>query len=615
MILTWFNGREAAEIGTALADEFAARASDSGSIEQLLRRSDSEVRPLQFNFFKKAKFANSFKWRLIESGLSRKIADEVTQSLVLHLSQRQIPASNQNPAEAQAKLPDRAKARQLASRGSKLFEQGAYAEAAALLEEALDLDSSQAEALNALGASLSFLGRYDEAEQCFREAIALKPNIAEPYSNLGILQRLKSELPAAEASLRYAVKLKPNFIEARLNLGLTLTLLGRLRDAKACFAKVLRAAPRNVGSLQGMGQIAAFEGQFEEAESMFRRVIAIDARMPDAWAALAVNRKMTSADQEWLKNAEMIAESGIHPLQEVNLRFAIGKYYDDVEDFARAFQNFRRGNELLKAAAKDYDRKERSRRIDEMIRVYSRDAVSKMDGAGSSSAKPVFVVGMPRSGTSLAEQIIASHPAAYGAGEVQFWDRLVFEDAGITKEILSEPARVKVAEKYLGILQARSAALRIVDKSPENSNYLGLIYSVFPNARVICMQRDPIDTCLSCYFQRFATALNFTLDLSDLAHYYGEYRRIMAHWRSVLPAGHILDVPYEELVANQETWSRKMMAFIGLEWDPRCLEFHTTKRPVVTASAWQVRQKMFTNSVARWHHYEKFIGPLKSLKR
>ena len=615
MILTWFNGREATEIGAALADEFAARAGDPGSIEQLLRRSDSAVRPLQFNFFKKAKFANSFKWRLIESGVSRKIADQVTQSLVLHLSQRQIPASNQNPVDAQAKPPNRATARQLARRGRKLFEQGAYAEAAALLEEALELDSSQVEAINDLGASLSFLGRYDEAEQCFREAIALKPNFAEPHGNLGILQRLKAELLAAETSLRYALKLRPNYMEARLNLGLTLMLLGRLRDAKACFAKVLKAAPRNVQSLQGMGQIAAFEGQFEEAESMFRGAIAIDARMPAAWAALAVTRKMTSADQEWLKNAEMIAESGIHPLEEVNLRFAIGKYFDDVEDFARAFQNFRRGNELLKAATKDYDRKERSRRIDEMIRVYSRDALSKMDGAGSSSAKPVFVVGMPRSGTSLAEQIIASHPAAYGAGEVQFWDRLVFEDAGITKETLSEPARVKVAEKYLDILQARSAnALRVVDKSPENSNYLGLIYSVFPNARVICMQRDPVDTCLSCYFQRFATNLNFTLDLSDLAHYYGEYRRIMAHWRAVLPPGHVLDVPYEELVANQETWSRKMLEFIGLEWDPRVLEFHATKRPVVTASTWQVRQKIFTNSVARWHHYEKFIGPLKSLK-
>jgi hypothetical protein len=192
---------------------------------------------------------------------------------------------------------------------------------------------------------------------------------------------------------------------------------------------------------------------------------------------------------------------------------------------------------------------------------------------------------------------------------------LIFDDAGITKEILSAPARLKVAEKYLGILQGRSAnALRVVDKSPENSDFLGLIYSVFPNARVIYMQRDPIDTCLSCYFQQFLTGLNFTLDLSDLAHYYGEHQRIMTHWRAVLPPGFILDVPYEELVADQETWSRKMLEFIGLEWDPACLEFHTNKRQVVTASAWQVRQKMYASSVARWRHYEKFIGPLKALK-
>jgi hypothetical protein len=224
-------------------------------------------------------------------------------------------------------------------------------------------------------------------------------------------------------------------------------------------------------------------------------------------------------------------------------------------------------------------------------------------------------VGMPRSGTSLAEQIIASHPAAYGAGELQFWDRLVFEDAGIMKGILSPDARLKLAEKYLRIFEGRSAnALRVVDKSTENSDFLGLIYSVFPNARVIYLQRDPIDTCLSCYFQQFVTGLNFTLNLSDLAHYYAEHQRIMAHWRAVLPPGFILDVPYAELVGDQERWSRKMLEFIGLEWDPACLEFHATKRQVVTASAWQVRQKIYTNSVGRWRHYEKFIGPLKALK-
>jgi Sulfotransferase family len=292
----------------------------------------------------------------------------------------------------------------------------------------------------------------------------------------------------------------------------------------------------------------------------------------------------------------------------------MGKYCDDVRDFGGAFGHFKRANELLKTAAEDYDRKERSSLIDELIRVYSREAISALGTAGSSSVKPVFVVGMPRSGTSLAEQIIASHPAAFGAGELYFWATEIAKDTGLARGIPSEPARTKIAEEYLRVLQGYSAnASRVVDKAPVNCDFLGLIYSVFPNARVIYMRRDPIDTCLSCYFQQFLTGLNFTFELSDLAHYYREHRRIMAHWRAVLPPGLILEVPYEELVTDQETWSRKILQFIGLDWDPRCLEFHTNERQVATASAWQVRQKIYESSVGRWRNYEKFIGPLKAL--
>jgi Flp pilus assembly protein TadD len=627
MILTWLNGREAAEIGAALADEFAPRtesavtggspaSSTSGSMEQLLRRADSVVRPLQLNFYKKAKFANSFKWRLIENGVARETADEVTQSVVLHLSESEIPVLNQNLVDAPATRPDRAKAQQLFNRGNKFIEQNAYAEAAALYEEAVELDSSHAEALNNLGSALLRLGRYDEAERHFREAIAIKPNYSDPHGNLGNLLRQKSYLSDSEAFLRRALKLRPNNLDARTNLGLTLIFRARQRDAKACFAKVLKTAPRNVHALFGMGQIALVEGRFEEAELTYRRVVELDPKMTNAWAALADTRKMTNADGEWFKSAEEMAANAIHPLEEANLRFAMGKYCDDVRDFAQAFQNFKRANELLKTVADDYDRKERSDRIDESIRVYSRDAISKIGAAGSSSVKPVFVVGMPRSGTSLAEQIIAAHPAAHGAGELDFWAALSAKDTGLTQGILGEPARLKAAEEYLRILDGFSGtASRVVDKAPVNSDFLGLIYSVFPNARVIYMQRNPIDTCLSCYFQQFLMGINFTFDLSDLVHYYREHQRLMAHWRAVLPPGFILDVPYEELVADQETWSRKMLEFIGLEWDPRVLEFHTNRRRVATASAWQVRQKVYKSSVARWRNYEKFIGPLKTLGR
>jgi tetratricopeptide (TPR) repeat protein len=469
MIIAWLNGREAAEIGTALADEFALgmtsavtrrspQSDASESIGQLLRRADATVRPLRLNFYKKAKFANSFKWRLIERGVAREIADGVTQSLVLHLSQNPVSAPSLDPAAAPAGSPDRTNVQRLFHRGNKSLAQGAYAEAAGLFEEALEIDPSHAEALNNLGASLSHLGRYVEAEQCFRRSIAIKPSYADAHGNLGYLLRLKGDLVGAEAALRYALKLKPSFTDARVNLGLTLTSLSRLRDAKACFAKALKATPRNTHALHGMGQIATLEGRFEEADATFRRIIEFDPRMPKAWAALAGIRKMTHADGEWFKRAEEIATSAIHPLEEADLRFAMGKYCDDVNDFDRAFPNFKRGNELLSAAAAGYDRKERSSLIDDLSRVYSRDGISKIAAGGSSSSKPVFVVGMPRSGTSLAEQIIASHPAAYGAGELLFWELLVLREAGVKQDFMSESARSKAADQYLRILEGHSAS-------------------------------------------------------------------------------------------------------------------------------------------------------------
>jgi tetratricopeptide (TPR) repeat protein len=627
MILAWLNGREAAEMGTALADNFAPRAepavtrgsaqsNDPGAMAQLLRRVDSEVRPLQLNFYQKAKFANSFKWRLIENGISREVANDLTHSLVLHLSQSQASTASQGSVSAPANPQDRTEAQKLFHRGNKSLAQGDYAQATALYEEALELDSSLAGALNNLGSSLSYLGRYEEAEQRFRQAMTINPTFSDPYANLGVLLRQKSYLQDSETLLRRALKLKPNDLDARTNLGLTLVFLGRHRDARACFAKVLKSAPRNVHALFGMGQIATVEGRFEEAETTFKRAIEINPKMTNAWAALANIRKMTTADSGWLESMEKIVSSAIHPLEEANLRFAMGKYCDDVGDFPRAFQHFKRGNELLKAVAEDYDRKEISRHVDAMIRVYSRESLSTIGAAASSSERPVFVIGMPRSGTSLAEQIIASHPAACGAGELPYWANLVAKDDELTRTMLSEPARRKAAEEYLRILEGPAgSASRIVDKAPVNSDFLGLIYSVFPKARVIYMQRDPVDTCLSCYFQQFLTGINFAFDLSDLVHYYCEHQRIMAHWRAVLPQGFIIEVPYEELVTDQETWSRKMIDFIGLEWDARCLEFHTNRRQVTTASTWQVRQKIYKSSVARWRNYEKFIGPLKALAK
>jgi tetratricopeptide (TPR) repeat protein len=633
MIFNWLDASKAVESGIALADQLAPRAGSDplkrgeakpqtlvGALGEILARADHGVRATDLNFYKRAKLANSFKWRLIENGLARATADELTQSLVLNLSVNGAdqPANDQIDG-AQRNRPATNNVKQLLAQGNKCMEQGADAEAIGIFERLLQIDPRHAIALNNLGAALSRLSQYREAEKYFRAAIKERPDYADAYSNLGMSCRCRGYFDESEKSLRRAVKLNPRHVDARTNLGVTLILLNRIREAKGHFNKVLKARPRSAEALFGMGQIAYMEGRFEESERTLKRALQVSPKMPAAWAALSGLRKMTPSDEAWLRGAEEIVDGGVPPMEEAILHFAMGKYHDDVGQFAQAFENYRDANELLKPIANNYDRAARTAFVDELIRLHSRERIADGRSGASDSMRPVFVVGMMRSGTSLTEQIIASHPMAKGAGELDYWSNVVHEHGAAIlhgQNPLDEPAKKRVAEGYLRILENESStALRVVDKAPRNSDYLGIIHSIFPNARILYMQRDPIDTCLSCYFQNFSLAHNFTLDLSNLAHYYREHQRLMNHWRTVLPQGSILDVPYEELLADQEGWTRKILDFIGLDWDARCLDFHSTERPIMTASFWQARQKIFKTSAQRWRNYEKFVAPLLGLKR
>jgi len=625
MLLEWFNAREAAKAGVALADSLtpsapprsakAARKEEASALRELLERADRQVRILRLNFYKKAKFANSFKWRLIENGVEPEVADEVTQALVLHLSQNQVSAASELHSAVPIHRPNAGKAHPLLNQANKCLEGGAHAQAVDHFREFLHLQPRNPEALAQLGVAFFSLGRYEEAERCYRQSLEINPMSESTLCNLATV--LQGNPPEAEPYLRRALKINPKYADARSKLGLCLAFAGRLREAKAAYMKALKVAPRHAEALLGLGRIARTEGRFAEAESFFKRALKIEPNLPGAWADMSSLRRMTTADSDWLKAAEEIAASAIPLWQEAELRFAIGKYCDDVEDFERAFQSYKRANELQRTVAQKYDRQVHASFADDMIRSHSRQALAKAADGGSASMKPVFVSGMPRSGTSLAEQIIASHPSARGAGELQFWlDTGRANRAELRQGILGEPVRKKLAEDYLSILALHGGpdARRVVDKTNFNCDYLGLLHSVFPKARIIYMRRDPIDTCLSCYFQNFSAAMGFTMDLSDLAEYYRVHRRLMKHWLTSLPAGTILEVPYEELIADQIGWTHRILDFLELEWDDRCLSFDKTERPVNTASAWQVRQKIYSRSVERWRHYERFIGPLKGLR-
>lgn len=626
MLLSWLNAKEATRVGATLADEFLRRnpSGDTGSrvreasaaaqgkmLQAFLQHVDRYVASLQLNIFRRAKLANSFKWRLLENGIDRDIANELTQALVLRLTG---VGGRPSAGSTQAAPTGRAAILTMLAKADEQLARGATAEAVLTLQEVLAADPRHAGARNQLGAALSALGRYREAEDQFRRAVGIRDNYPEAHCNLGALLRLRGRLAEAETQLRRALKLKPAYIDAQVNLGLTLLGLARLGEAKESLEKALRGSRRNVAALAGTGEIAAAEGHFADAEAIFRSILELDPKMPSALAGLARLRQMTPADAGWLKGAERAA-GDLQPLDEASVRYAIGKYYDDTGSYDRAFRSFQRANELRKGIADEYDRTSRGRFVDDLIRVYSREVLAGSHPGASDSIQPVFVVGMMRSGTSLVEQIIASHPHAAGAGELQFWTGAIQKnETSIRREAPGETLRRKLAAAYLRALGEHGGEkLRVVDKATFNADYLGVIHSVFPKARMIYLRRDPRDTCLSCYFQEFSVGRSFTMSLDDLAHYYREHHRLVAHWRSALPEGTLLDVPYEELIADQEGWSRKIIDFLGLEWDTRCLDFDRTQRPVLTASNWQVRQKIYRSSIGRWRNYQSFIEPLLPL--
>jgi tetratricopeptide (TPR) repeat protein len=499
--------------------------------------------------------------------------------------------------------------------GSALLELGRPDEAVSSYRRALEIEPQFCEAQNNLGNALLELCSIESALASYRRALEINPRFAEAHNNLGNALRNLGQLDDAEASYRRALVINPHFAEAHCNLGIALRLQGRTTEAQDSCRRALELKPQSAATYAVLAESSADQGDFREAEELFERAASIEPESPEIWAGIVRLRKMTRADQGWLARARRIAGRGLPRRQEIVLRYAIGKYFDDVQDFEQAFTNFRRANELTKLRRAPYDGEQLTNIVDLAIRAYDGDWVNRPRPNSLESARPIFIVGMLRSGTSLAEQILASHPSVFGAGELTFWNSALssYQVCALNAEA-SDGVLPGVAADYLRLLhRLSSGALRVVDKMPTNFAFLGLIHAALPNARIIHLQRSPPDTCLSIYFQHFEAAVSYANNLQDLAHYYTEYLRIMKHWRSTLPGHVILDVPYENLVDHPEAWSRRMLEFVGLPWDPQCLDFHKTNRTVITASKWQVRQAITRASVGRWRNYEKFLGPLRQL--
>jgi len=470
--------------------------------------------------------------------------------------------------------------------GNVLRDQGQFDQAVAAHNQAIQIKPGYVEAYFNLGAVLRDRGNLIEAEAAYRRAIRGRPDYAAAYSNLGATLRELGKPEEAVAACRQAIVLKPNFVEAHNNLAVALTELGRLKEGRAVLEQAVRLAPRNAKCRRNLGEIVRF--------------VAGDPRLAELEQLAAESASLSVGDR-------------------IELHFALAKAYEDVGRHPEAFRQWLDGN-ALKRRQIAYNEAATLGALNRARAVFTSELIRTHRNAGQPSPMPVFIVGMPRSGTTLVEQILASHPQVFGGGELTHFGEAVkgtrrtFGGSAIFPELVSgmtDDDFRDVGARYLSEIERLApAAARITDKSPGNFIFAGLIHLALPNATIIHTVRDPVDTCISCFSKLFAEGQKHTYDLAELGRYYRHYQTMMAHWHRVLPPGRILDVRYEDVVADLERTARRIVAHCGLGWDARCLAFHQTERPIRTASATQVRQPIYNHAIGRWRAFEGFVEPL-----
>lgn len=493
-------------------------------------------------------------------------------------------------------------------------------EAIETFEKALALKPEYLHAHLGMANALRDLGRRPEAMARYRLALALNPRFAEAYNYLGAMFLEQDRKTDAIAVLRKAVAIKPAYMEARLTLAHALDADGQLDEAKQVYEQLIAAQPNNTAAHNNLANLLKSQGRIDEAIAHYERALEINPSNVQAYYNLSRAKTAKSDDKEIARLESMLERPKLTDPERMNVHFALGKIYDDLGRFEAAFGHFEKANDLDSRSA-PFDPRAHKALVDRLIVIFTKALFARRQGFGSESALPVFIVGMPRSGTTLIEQVLASHPRVFGAGELDQISHLV---NAISAEISGAPpypesaaeldalTACRLGESYVNYIRRLSGGgfARVTDKMPANFTHLGFIALLLPGARVIHATRDPLDTCLSCYFQHFTAPMPFANKLASLGRYYRGYERLMAHWRQVLPLP-MLEVPYEEMVDDHEAMCRKIVEFCGLEWDPVCLQFHKTERTVKTASTWQVRQPLYSTSVARWRHYEAFLAPLK----
>ncbi|MEZ5992102.1 MAG: tetratricopeptide repeat protein [Planctomycetota bacterium] len=543
----------------------------------------------------------------------------------------------------------------LSNLGQLLIEDGDFEEARDRLENAVKLAPRLPAARNNLGNLYRELGMLEEAAHQYDEALKLQPTLAITHNNQGQLLQQKGDYDAALTWYQQSLKLNPRDTKTLSNLASALWDIDRREDALKIYHRILEAEPENPQALLGVAAVLRRDGEIDEAFRAVQLALSNDPRHSPAYLALASHyseqgdfqtaekaardairvdpnaagayeqlvsmlRKKTPPEDIEAMKALLNGGPRLRDGGRISLLFGLGIYHDQTGSYADAAEYLEQANNKVASLNMQrglaYKPDEHARWIDSMIKVFSTEHFERVRGWGLETDVPVFVLGLPRSGTTLAEQVLASHSKVYGADELRLARESLMSVPAVLGLSESVPACVpkltreavqKIATNHLEKLRSRAPeAERIVDKMPENYVNIGMIVTMFPNARIIHMQRDFRDVATSCWNVHFGQ-IRWANDKQHILSHFANYKRIMQYWHEVLP-GRILDLPYAAMVDDLETQARRVLDFCGLEWDPACLEFHKTERTVRTASLAQVRQPLYKKAVERWRNYEPWWG-------
>jgi len=556
-----------------------------------------------------------------------------------------------NPAAPQQVAP-------LLALATQLLRAGRPVDAIAPLRDAALLQPSNPIIQHDLGLACLEVGRVGDAISALQQAVANSPRYADAYFRLGIALEKLGNIGGAIGAYDRATKLLPSLAEAWFRAGALSYTLGHRDHAIGCFRqaeasggrhsfgrlgkaralliedrsqeaeRVLRetlvADPTNAMAYELLGNLLSEFGRFDEARACFERAIAIAPLLSGSYYELVRCRPVTKDDKGLLLAMQAaLATPLLEAGQCLRLHLAIGKAAEDLGDYALAMQHFDDADAVRRGAVR-FDSAAFAIEIEGLIARFTPELIAPASELGSRDATPVLIIGMPRSGTTLVEQIVSMHPEVGAGGELHFWNQRGPEwhrssAAGNESPLVSPQYRVseflaKAAPDYLGVLRAIAPkAARVTDKMPFNFLWAGLIHMAFPGALIIHCRRTAIDTALSIHQTHFRPGLAFPTGGEELVAYFRDYQRLIDHWRSVLPADRFIDVDYEDLTGAPEPVIRRIIAACGLAWDDACLRPESNPRAVNTPSKWQARQPIYRTSVARWRRYEPWLGPLRAL--